>query len=511
MPLSFTPMRTNGSGGGRRTAYLVIACAVLARVALAAAAPLTPDETYYWEWSRHLAAGYLDHPAAIALCIRAGTLAFGTTAIGVRAGALLAGAVASLIIVRLSGTLGGDSAMLRAAWIIACMPLAQVGLALATPDAPLLLFWALALAALVPAVRARTARSRTIAWTIAGASLGAALSSKYTAFLLVAGVAVALCAHAEWRASLRTRGPYVALAAATIVFAPNLAWNARHGWASFAYQLAHGLAHHRGSAIAHEATLLAGQLALVTPLLLAALALATWRALHQRECPVRTMFAIVAGVTWLAFVATALRSAAEPNWQGPAYLSAIVLAASYDGGTRWRRLLRASVMLGGAVTLAISVQVLVPFLPIAAALDPTAAGAGWSALAATVDGARAGAPAGSAAWVAGERYQEASELAFHLPDHPETFVVDSRGRPTQYDFRPGFAERAHAGDRLVLVLGLFTAASDDPVIAALRPYFAHVQLRAVVPLRRGTEVRAWRRVWVLDGWRGTWPAAQLAR
>ena len=41
------------------------------------AVPLVPDETYYWEWSRHLAAGYFDHPPAIAWLVRAGTALVG--------------------------------------------------------------------------------------------------------------------------------------------------------------------------------------------------------------------------------------------------------------------------------------------------------------------------------------------------------------------------------------------------------------------------------------------------
>jgi hypothetical protein len=61
------------------------------------------------------------------------------------------------------------------------------------------------------------------------------------------------------------------------------------------------------------------------------------------------------------------------------------------------------------------------------------------------------------------------------------------------------------------VLGLYTLPDNDPVIAALKPHFDTVALRDVVPLRRGTVVRAWRRVWVLDGWHGSWPRAQLTR
>ena len=125
--------------------------------------------------------------------------------------------------------------------------------------------------------------------------------------------------------------------------------------------------------------------------------------------------------------------------------------------------------------------------------------------------ARATVPASVTAWVGGERYQEASELAFHLPDHPPTFVIDVRARPTEYDRWPSFAQRARRGDALVLVLGTFRSPAADPVIAVLAPHFDRVTLREVVALRRGQSVKAWRRVWLLEGWRGDWPAAQLAR
>jgi len=430
----------------------------------------------------------------------------------VRIGSVLAGALASFVLVRMAGLLGGDRAMLRAAAIIACMPLAQIGLALATPDASLLLCWTLALAALVAALRdAAPPRARTAAWALTGLAIGAALSAKYTALLLLASIGIALVAHPGLRRAYTTSVPYLALAIALALIAPNLAWNAQHGWASFAFQLSHGLAVHRGSALQHEMQLLGGQIALVSPLLLAALAIPVWRALQERDDPLRTSLAAISALTWLFFVATALRTAVEPNWQAPAYASAIALAASYEGGARWRWLLRASCILGGAMTLLIYAHAISPFVPTNIALDPTASGFGWDTLAVHIDSARrTGAPLASrATWVAGERYQEASELAFHLSDHPVSFAIDVHGRPNQYDLWPSFAQRAHPGDRLVLVLGLYTLAEDDHVIAMLRPHFDSVALREVVALRRGSTTRAWRRVWVLDGWRGSWPEAEL--
>jgi len=35
----------------------------------AAKVPLTGDEAYYWEWSKHLALGYADHPPMVAYLI----------------------------------------------------------------------------------------------------------------------------------------------------------------------------------------------------------------------------------------------------------------------------------------------------------------------------------------------------------------------------------------------------------------------------------------------------------
>jgi len=52
-----------------RALYIVTIAAII-RLVFAALIPIFPDEAYYWDWSRHLAAGYFDHPPMIALLIR---------------------------------------------------------------------------------------------------------------------------------------------------------------------------------------------------------------------------------------------------------------------------------------------------------------------------------------------------------------------------------------------------------------------------------------------------------
>src|SRR5579864_7294672 len=60
-----------------------VALVTVLRLAIGVVLPLGDDETFYWEWSRHLAPGYLDQPPAIAWLIHASTAVFGNTAFAV--------------------------------------------------------------------------------------------------------------------------------------------------------------------------------------------------------------------------------------------------------------------------------------------------------------------------------------------------------------------------------------------------------------------------------------------
>ena len=80
------------------------------------------------------------------------------------------------------------------------------------------------------------------AYKLQALALGAALAAKYTALLLLASTGLALLVQPALRPTFTRKGeggPYLAVALALAVLAPNLIWNAGHGWSSFAYQLAH--------------------------------------------------------------------------------------------------------------------------------------------------------------------------------------------------------------------------------------------------------------------------------
>ena len=120
-----------------RHALTILAGTTLLRLAIGAVVPLFPDETYYWDWSRTLMPGYFDHPPVIALLIRAGTSIFGHHALGVRFFSIVAGTGAIYAVALTARELAGDGAAKLAVLLLCCMPLAAVGLILATPDAPI--------------------------------------------------------------------------------------------------------------------------------------------------------------------------------------------------------------------------------------------------------------------------------------------------------------------------------------------------------------------------------------
>ena len=124
------------------------------------------------------------------------------------------------------------------------------------------------------------------------------------------------------------------------------------------------------------------------------------------------------------------------------------------------------------MSLAIYVQAITPILPVAAAKDPIGRAFGWGSRAARVTAP----PRLSSrddrrhAWLGGDRYQEAAELALPTARAPNDVRDELVGRANQYDLWPRFPDLARPGDNLVLVLD----ESTEPHAAFVRltPYFA---------------------------------------
>jgi 4-amino-4-deoxy-L-arabinose transferase-like glycosyltransferase len=501
-------------------ALVVIVVAAIIRLAFAALIPVFPDEAYYWEWSRRLAAGYFDHPPGIAIVIRIGSemaapFRISSSAFGLRLGTTIAAFIASLATVMSARHIAGSRAALRAALVMATLPLSAAGLVLATPDVPVLAAEAIALYCVVRALDSDVgSRGSFVWWTATGIALGAAFASKYTSIFLPVGATLAILLRPSLRARFREPGPYMACIVATLVFLPVLRWNADHAWVSFLYQVKHGLAAPEGSLLRaawrHEGDFFGGQAGLITPILFVLTAMSVWRALESTSDDRRFLLAVVSLLTFAFFTYSAIRQRVEPNWPSPAYIPAIILVATHDWSSRGARWFTGGVVLAGIVSVVIYAQAITPILPLPPARDPIARAFGWRELAtAAVNEAEAqSAESGKTTWLGGDRYQEAAELAFWSRGNPTTFATNFAGRPNQYDLWPAFAALAKPGDNFVLVLD----ETDElhAAIRTLRPYFQSVNRGMSVPMMRGQGHIGSRRIWTLAGWRGGWPSADSA-
>ncbi len=386
------------------------------RLAVAAALPLSPDEAYYWTWSKALAPGYLDHPPMVALWIRAGTAMLGDTALGVRVLAPLSAAAGTLLLVRAGDALR-PGAGVPAALLLNATLMLGAGSVTMTPDTPLLFFWTAAAWALARLIAGGTGRW----WLMVGATAGLAALSKYTAALL--GLGIGLLLLGPLRRWLGTLWPWAGGVVAAALVAPVIGWNAAHGWASFARQggrLNDG-ALEAGRAARYLGELLAGQLGLATPLVALIMVLGTAAACRRWRDPARALPLALVLPGAALFLQHAFTDRVQANWVAILYPGA-ALAAGLHG----HRLIRPAVALGLVLTGLVYLQATLAPLPLPRPLDPTLRLAGWDTLAA--DSARA-ADAAGATQLASEEYGTACLLAWHAPrPAPELRVIGAEPR-----------------------------------------------------------------------------------
>lgn len=502
------------SPDGWRAAWLILAITIVARAVVAAAYPLLPDETYFWEWSRHLAAGYYDHPPGIAWTIASGTMLFGDTTFGVRAASLVLSGVAAAALIVAARDIGGPAAALRASLVFALLPLSS-GLIFAMPDAPLAACVSLVILASVRATDAT--RHATAWWLVAGAAAGLAMATKLSGVFAPAGVALACALIPAYRRSLRSVGPYAAALIATLILLPFLRWNAAHDWVAFGFQLDHGLGTGRDDVRAVAARVFAfigGQL-LVSGVVLGVLMTIAWLSAVRGHHGDRARYlAVLTATALVPFAVSAFRRRVEPNWTAVAFPALVVLLATSDMHVRAPRAFRAGIVVA-ALLVAFAYARALGALPSALVpYDPMAQAEGWRDLARAVESRVVSHP-DRRTFLAADRYQDASEIAFHARGKPFARALNLDGRANQYDLWPGFPDLASRGDRLVVALPLSPrhhplqmesrAPVDVPrVVEMLTPHFERARLDTIVTGvdRRGRDLRG---VWVFEEWRGSWP------
>ena len=396
------------------TLLLVMGVLTGLRLLMANRTELIPEEAYYWTYAQHPSLGYFDHPPMVAWAVKAGTLVFGETGLGVRFANLVAWILSCGLLLATGRAWFSERAALAGTLLFAILPV-FVGMGfIVTPDAVLIFFWTLTLFAVARAVQTQ----RGGYWALAGLGFGGALLSKYYALVLLPSLLIFLAVSPRHRFWLKKPQPWLAGLLALAVFSPVIIWNAQHEWVSFAFQSTRTIGQ-SGNVWRRVGTFWLFQLLTPTPVGLALLAVAAWRAIRRgwwlgREDNWNFVAAFGLPVFGL-FAVASFKTVVHVNWTAPAFLT-----LALGGGAVWadafaaqRRGWRAGTWVLAVVC---GVAALIGHLSLATGkpkrLAYTHAG-GWRELAELAHGVSA--QAGPNPFYVGlDKYNIAAELGFYL-------------------------------------------------------------------------------------------------
>jgi 4-amino-4-deoxy-L-arabinose transferase-like glycosyltransferase len=332
-----------GSGAARLALLVLIVTAL--RAFAAVRFPMVSSEAYYHLWARHPDLGYFDHPPMVAWF---GALFFGpvdASPLAARSGPILLGALGIVLVHRLARDLwpGGSTAW-RAAVLFALAPIFFAGGVVLLPDTGLLLF---CLSTWILFLRAVRRGPALLPWILAGLAAGGALLSKFHAYALLPPLYGYLLLVPGHRRLLATRGPWVALGTALACLAPNLLWNADHGFVTYVFQSERSGLGAPGFAAKNPVGYIAGPLVSLSPLLYAAVLAALVRGLRARREP-ETLYLLLAGAPILVLFALLCPfTSIGLHWPAVGFVPLVILAARGMELGCWPRLARWSAPVAG--------------------------------------------------------------------------------------------------------------------------------------------------------------------
>jgi len=311
------------------------------------------DEAQYWVWSTHLDWGYFSKPPMIAALYHVASTLLGDEPWVFRATAGMLYMAAAIVAGRTAQEAFGPNAGPPTTVALASIPGLAISAGFLTTDAPLVLFWSVALLLLQ---RASARSSQTGHWIGLGLVVGLGLLSKYTMGAFALSAFGWLLTRPQGRALLKQPGPWLALLIAGFVCAPNLLWNAQHGFPTLRHTQEISQLDRAGVRPDRLIEFLLSQVVVAGPALLLCGLLALRRRLLGRVGTAqsglidpyregRGFFLWMSLPLLLLACVQATLSRAQVNWALPAYLGLTVLLVLELQTLNWQRCRRYAVVL----------------------------------------------------------------------------------------------------------------------------------------------------------------------
>lgn len=331
--------------------WISLACLTIFRFWFNGRILLTGDEAYHWEWARHLAWGYYDHPPLVAFMIRLFTEIFGNTLLAVRAGALIFSVLSVIIVYLLAKDISGrEETGLLAGLLVLIIPIYTVGALITTTDTPNAFFWLLSVYCFYKALFS----DKRSWWYIGGASLGLAFLSKFFAFFIPLGLLAFLLISPTQRHWLKKKEPYLAILLAFAIFSPFIYWNATNEWATFGFNLAK---RHKAPQLSFKylGEYLGGQSLVLFPTFLILYIYGLYKSAHKGLIEKNDNYLFLfctSAPLWLAFLFISTYQRVGVHWPIATYFSGLVIIALlFQGAPNWYRKLFKVGIWGSAIMI----------------------------------------------------------------------------------------------------------------------------------------------------------------
>ncbi|MDH4183217.1 MAG: glycosyltransferase family 39 protein, partial [Nitrospinota bacterium] len=345
-------------------------------------------------------------------------------------------------------------------------------------------------------------------WYYLGPLIGLGLLGKYFVILLVPCTLLLVAAVPEYRKWFARPQPYSMALTALFFFLPVIMWNWSNDWPSFKFHLVDRQTS-AGFSLKNFFEFVGGQLLYVSPLYLAALLWAAWAGAREalkgdRRYALLASFSIP---TLLFFYLVCIwTNEAEPHWPAFGYLTAIIMMSALgvkiaDHDLVWkarraRKVYIASSALAGLMFLLFYVHVFYPILPIKPKYDLVNELYGWDKVSEEVErtyGQRILAEKGEKGFLMARHWVLCSQLMFGVRDTIPVACINNRR--DQFDFWDD--ESKLIGKDAVLVSDLRFTETPEQIYM-----FDNVEKVAVIPIRRGGELKREFTIWLGRNYQG---------
>lgn len=315
--------------------------------------PFSHDEAYYWVWGQNPQLSYFDHPPLVGWLLGLGEFWFkdGHSSRWPYITVAHLGLWAWFEIFKYFKL---EKKFLPFLALVNCSPLLGVGSVIATPDGIVLSFWAFSTLFLVRYLDSRKGSDAIMM----GAAIGLGFLSKYHIALFVIFVLIYLVIEKEYK-KVRPTHVLLALIAGLAIGSPVFIWNFLNDFASFKFQVDHGLGEAKWNPWWTVSYPL-GQTVAIFPFIL-------WFAAKAKLQGGQKVLLYLGWGPLVFFLLSSFRGLVEVNWPIVGYSSLIALSV-IAGIKGWA--FKSAVLFHGGVSVFLIVHSMYPFTSVKKLNEP---------------------------------------------------------------------------------------------------------------------------------------------